>query len=73
MRLALFQLAIFAALTFCIASAAAAQDGQARVPLVLSDAEDPIVASIFEGIRSRGGQPLNMHRTVANSPAYGAC
>jgi alkylhydroperoxidase family enzyme len=45
---------------------ALAQD--ARVPLVASDTKDPIVGPIFDGIKSRGGQPLNMHRAVANSP-----
>lgn len=40
----------------------------ARVPLVASDTKDPIVGPIFDAIRSRGGQPLNMHRAVANSP-----
>jgi alkylhydroperoxidase family enzyme len=40
----------------------------ARVPLVASDTSDPIVGPIFSGIKSRGGEPLNMHRAVANSP-----
>lgn len=40
----------------------------ARVPLVPSDTKDPIVGPIFDGVRSRGGQPLNMHRAVAQSP-----
>lgn len=40
----------------------------ARVPLVPSDTQDPIVGPIFGGIKSRGGEPLNMHRTVANAP-----
>jgi len=40
----------------------------ARVPLVASDTRDPIVGPIFDAIRARGGQPLNMHRAVANSP-----
>ena len=40
----------------------------ARVPLVAADTTDPIVGPIFKGIQSRGGEPLNMHRAVANSP-----
>jgi alkylhydroperoxidase family enzyme len=40
----------------------------ARVPLVAPDTNDPIVGPIFRGIQSRGGEPLNMHRAVANSP-----
>jgi alkylhydroperoxidase family enzyme len=40
----------------------------ARVPLVPSDTKDPIVGPIFDGIRARGGQPLHMHRAVANAP-----
>lgn len=55
-----------AAVVTCVALSAAAQD--ARVPLVAPDTKDPIVGPIFDGIRSRGGQPLNMHRTVAQSP-----
>ena len=47
-------------------SIALAQD--ARVPLVAPDTKDAIVGPIFDAIRSRGGQPLNMHRAVANSP-----
>lgn len=66
MRCASFRLALMAALSFSIACSAAAQD--ARVPLVPSDTKDPIVGPIFEGIKSRGGQPLNMHRSVANAP-----
>ncbi len=50
-------------------SATPAQEAPvARVPLVPSDTRDPVVGPIFDGIRSRGGQPLNMHRAVANSP-----
>jgi len=40
----------------------------ARVPLVTSDTQDAIVGPIFGGIKARGGEPLNMHRAVANSP-----
>ena len=57
----------FAALAF--GGAAAAQDTPvARVPLVASDTKDPIVGPIFDAIKARGGEPLNMHRAVANSP-----
>ncbi len=52
-----------------VGSAAAAEEAPvARVPLVPAETKDPIVGPIFDGIRSRGGQPLNMHRAVANSP-----
>ena len=63
-------LGALAACVACIACpAASAQDpAAARVPLVASDTKDPIVGPIFDAIRSRGGQPLNMHRAVANSP-----
>ena len=54
----------------CLLGPTAAAQGAAaaRVPLVASDTKDPIVGPIFDAIRSRGGQPLNMHRAVANSP-----
>jgi alkanesulfonate monooxygenase SsuD/methylene tetrahydromethanopterin reductase-like flavin-dependent oxidoreductase (luciferase family)/alkylhydroperoxidase family enzyme len=40
----------------------------ARVPLVPSDTQDPVIKPIFDGVRARGGEPLNMHRTMANAP-----
>jgi len=66
MRPASFRPFIAAALALGIAHGAVAQD--ARVGLVPPDTKDPIVGPIFEGIKSRGGQPLNMHRSVANAP-----
>jgi len=51
-----------------VGGVAAAAESPARVPLVASDTQDPIVGPIFQGIKSRGGEPLNMHRAVANSP-----
>jgi len=66
MRFAALPKVFAVALSLGIASAVLAQE--ARVPLVPPDTKDPIVGPIFEGIKSRGGQPLNMHRTVANSP-----
>ena len=60
---------VFAILALVLCSAAISQETPvARVPLVPSDMKDPIVGPIFDGIRARGGQPLNMHRAVANSP-----
>jgi alkylhydroperoxidase family enzyme len=54
---------------FAIVTPALAQEPRAaRVPLVPSDTKDPIVGPIFDAIKSRGGEPLNMHRAVANSP-----
>ena len=40
----------------------------ARVPLVPSNTQDPVIKPIFDGVRARGGEPLNMHRTLANAP-----
>jgi len=47
---------------------AAAQESPARIPLVPSDTQDPVLKPMFDTIRSRGGQPLNMHRTIGNAP-----
>lgn len=58
---------LFASLVFA-APVAAQTKAPARAPLVPSDTQDPIVGPIFGGIKSRGGEPLNMHRTVANAP-----
>lgn len=56
-------------LLLAVSSAVFAQEAAlARVPLVPPDTKDPIVGPIFDGIRSRGGQPLHMHRAVAQSP-----
>jgi len=61
-----------AVLVACVALAGGFANAEAasmaRVPLVASDTKDPIVGPIFDAIRARGGQPLNMHRAVANSP-----
>ena|SRR6476661_737021 len=54
---------------FAVVAPAMAQESRAaRVPLVPSDTKDPVVEPIFDAIKSRGGEPLNMHRAVANSP-----
>lgn len=63
---ALFALA---ALAMFAGSPGYAQDNPARIPLVPNDTSDPIVGPMFKGILARGGQPLNMHRTIANAPA----
>ena len=52
----------------CATMAPSPGDRVARVPLVAADTSDPIVGPIFTAIKSRGGEPLNMHRAVANSP-----
>lgn len=52
----------------CATPASRETSRPARVPLVSADTADPIVAPIFAGIRARGGQPLHMHRAVANAP-----
>jgi len=57
------------ALTLLAAGAASAQEAPlARIPLVPADTQDPILKPMFDGIRARGGEPLNMHRTVGNAP-----
>ena len=61
--------AALALATLLVALPAEAQDGPAaRIPLVPADTKDPILGPIFDGIRARGGEPLNMHRTVGNAP-----
>lgn len=40
----------------------------ARIPAVPADSTDPILKPIFDTIRSRGGEPQNMHRTLGNAP-----
>jgi len=69
---ALASLAVLASLALggCATVAPASSDPArvARVPLVASDTNDPIVGPIFGGIKQRGGEPLHMHRAVANSP-----
>jgi alkylhydroperoxidase family enzyme len=60
---------LLACAALAVSATALAQEAPvARVPLVPADTKDPVVGPIFDGIRSRGGQPLNMHRAVANSP-----
>jgi len=48
--------------------AQAQQAPAARIPLVPADTQDPILGPMFKGIRARGGEPLNMHRTIGNAP-----
>ncbi|MEA2879253.1 MAG: hypothetical protein QOF14_4449 [Hyphomicrobiales bacterium] len=46
-----------------------AQDERmARVAPVPSHTSDPILAPLFDGVRARGGEPLNMHRVLGNAP-----
>ncbi|NNE36709.1 MAG: carboxymuconolactone decarboxylase family protein [Gammaproteobacteria bacterium] len=40
----------------------------ARIPLVPSDTDDPVLKPIFDDIKSRGGEPSYMHRTIGNAP-----
>jgi alkylhydroperoxidase family enzyme len=40
-----------------------------RVPLIGDDTSDPVVAKYFADVRAKGGQPLNLHRTMANAPS----
>jgi AhpD family alkylhydroperoxidase len=55
--------------TLLLSAGALAQDKPiARIDPVPPNPTDPIVAPVFDAIRSRGGEPLNMHRTLANAP-----
>jgi alkylhydroperoxidase family enzyme len=40
----------------------------ARIEPVPPNPSDPILTAMFDGIRSRGAEPLNMHRTLGNAP-----
>lgn len=51
-----------------LVAAAPASEPAARVPLVSDEAASPIAAEMFKAIRSGGGNPLTMHRAVANAP-----
>ncbi len=54
---------------FAIIGTAVAQDAPpARLPLVSPDSTDPAVAAAFSSIRARGGEPQNIHRTLAHAP-----
>jgi len=55
--------------TLLVALPAEAQQAPAaRIPLVPADTQDPVLGPMFKGIRARGGEPLNMHRTIGNAP-----
>lgn len=46
-----------------------AVDGtKSRVPLVADDTRDTVVQKFFSDVRAKGGQPLNLHRALANAP-----
>lgn len=40
----------------------------ARVTPVPANTTDPVLSPMFDAIRARGNEPLNMHRTLGNSP-----
>ena len=40
-----------------------------RIPLVDPESPDPEVAAVFDAIRAHGGEPLHLHRTLAQAPA----
>jgi alkylhydroperoxidase family enzyme len=63
--------AILAALAIAstIGVVIAADQPPSRVPLVGDDTKDPTVQDFFANVRKRGGEPLNLHRTMANAPA----
>lgn len=64
--------AILIALTFAgtlgVGVVVAADQPQSRVPLVGDDTTDPAVQAFYANVRKRGGEPLNLHRTMANAP-----
>jgi alkylhydroperoxidase family enzyme len=41
---------------------------EARIPLVPSDTQDPTVKPMFDNVRSKGSEPLNIHRLLALAP-----
>lgn len=53
---------------FMTGSALAESANPARLPLVPAYPSDPTVGKIFDGVRQRGSEPLNMHRTLSHSP-----
>ena len=55
--------------TLGVGVAVAADQPPSRVPLVGDDTKDEVVAKFFAAVREKGGQPLNLHRTMANAPA----
>ena len=46
----------------------AQEQAPARIPLVSSDTDDPVLKPIFDDIKSRGSEPSYMHRTIGNAP-----
>lgn len=60
---------VLGALTLVIAVAASAQEAaKPRLPLVDPFTQDPVLRPIFDGMRSRGLEPLNIHRTIGHAP-----
>ena len=43
-------------------------DPPSRVPLVGDDTTNPVIQKFYADVRAKGGQPLNLHRTMANAP-----
>lgn len=48
--------------------ALAADSPIARLPAVSDHPSDPVLAKMFDGIRARGGQPLNLHLIQGHAP-----
>ena len=60
---------VLGTLTLVITVAAAAQDAtKPRLPLVDPFTQDPVLRPLFDGMRSRGLEPLNIHRTIGHAP-----
>ena len=63
MRLVLGTLAVVIAV-----GASAQETAKTRLPLVDPHTQDPVLRPIFDGMRARGLEPLNIHRTLAHAP-----
>ena len=60
---------VLGTLTLLIAVVASSQEAaKPRLPLVDPFTQDPVLRPIFDGMRSRGLEPLNIHRTIGHAP-----
>ncbi len=49
-----------------------ADSATSRLPAIPDAPDDPALRELFDGIRARGGRPLNLHLAVAHSPKIAA-
>ncbi len=60
---------VLGTLTLLIAVVASSQEApKPRLPLVDPFTQDAVLRPIFDGMRSRGLEPLNIHRTIGHAP-----